>query len=77
MERNAAVLHVAMTFEQRHKGNEKASSADISGGRAFEADKIAQVRTCWSCLSSYKGTLRLAGSGRESKVGGGVGPETE
>lgn len=29
------------TFEQRHKRNEEASSAELSGGRALAADKIA------------------------------------
>lgn len=61
MERNSAVLYVEVTFEQRHKGNEEESSADVSGGRAFEADKIAQGRSyeagpCLACLSSCKET---------------------
>lgn len=45
MERNVAVLYVEVTFEERQKGNEEASSADISEGGVFEADKIAEDRS--------------------------------
>lgn len=44
VERHAAIFYVEVIFEWRHKRNEEARSADISGGKAFEADKIAQGR---------------------------------
>lgn len=76
MERNAAVLHVVMTFEQRHKGNKEASSADISGGRAFEADKIAEGRTVLGMFEQLQGDSEAGWVG-EREQDGGVGPGTE
>lgn len=72
MQRNAAVLHVVMTFEQRHKGNEEASSADISGGRAFEADKIAEGRTVLGMFEQLQGDSEAGcgGGGTERQPSG-------
>lgn len=55
MERNSGVLHVVITFEQRYKGNEEASSADISEEKAFEADKIAEGRTVLGMFEQLQG----------------------
>lgn len=70
MERNSAVLHVAMTFEQRHKGNEEASSTDISGGKAFEANKIAEGRTMLGMCEQLQGDSEAGWVGEREQDAG-------
>ena len=55
--RNAAILYVevkAGLLMRRHLRNEEANSADTSGGRALEADEMAQGRNheAGACLAS-------------------------
>ena len=87
MEKNASLyaevragLSDEMTFEQRHKGSEKASSADTSGASAFDTDEITQGRShkagmCLASLSSCREAQRLSWV-RESETVG-LGPQTQ
>lgn len=68
---------MVVTFEQRHKENDEASSTDISGGKAFEANKIAEGRTVLGMFEQLQGDSEAGWVGEREQDGEWGRPGTE